>query len=214
MPERRTHYLTGLGASALLHLLLSLGLIATEPAGLAHNRNPLPSQTINVQLVRTQNQGSHQGITQALLPSPLTPEKPRTSAEGKAPAPDIQPETANAPTIETDEGATTANTAPTNISGASPSFDLYRNLLTSHIHRFVRYPPRANQKNDQGLVWVSCVLDGRGNVVDVWVERSSGSAELDAEALNAVQRAQPLPPPPSYLGSNLRISIPIRFELK
>lgn len=46
---------------------------------------------------------------------------------------------------------------------------------------------------------LTVVLDDRGQLADVWVERSSGVDFLDREAIAAFERAQPFPNPPRGL---------------
>ncbi len=54
-----------------------------------------------------------------------------------------------------------------------------------------------------------------GRVLAARLARSSGNAALDAEALEMLQRAQPLPPLPSdQPGESLEIAVPVNFFLK
>ena len=46
-------------------------------------------------------------------------------------------------------------------------------------------------------VAVSFQVDGHGNLINIGLAQSSGYRELDAAALEAVERAAPFPPPPS-----------------
>ena len=45
------------------------------------------------------------------------------------------------------------------------------------------------------LVWVR--LDAGGNVLECGIEQSSGRADFDASAVNAIIRTKTLPPPPT-----------------
>ena len=47
------------------------------------------------------------------------------------------------------------------------------------------------------MVAVSFQVDGHGDLIGIGVTRSSGYREVDAAAIEAVQRAAPFPPPPS-----------------
>ena len=58
-------------------------------------------------------------------------------------------------------------------------------------------------------------VDRSGGVHNARIVRSSGSSVLDSETLSLVQRASPLPPPPPEMGgSNIAISVPIRYNAR
>jgi protein TonB len=75
--------------------------------------------------------------------------------------------------------------------------------LRTHLAAFRREV--ADAANGRAEVRFT-VLPG-GRVAELVLERSSGSARLDAEALSLVVRAQPLPSPPR--GEPLRVTVPI-----
>jgi protein TonB len=53
----------------------------------------------------------------------------------------------------------------------------------------------------------------RGSLLESRVVRSSGSGILDEEALAALQRAGPFPPPPEVLhGDHIDLTVPLRFN--
>jgi protein TonB len=89
-------------------------------------------------------------------------------------------------------------------AGRSQSYSNWMGLVYAHLARY----QRANQAN-QGLVVVRFSLDASGHVRSVSVARSSGFANLDAEAQGAVRRASPFPPPP--LGTS-SVTAPIRYR--
>ena len=59
---------------------------------------------------------------------------------------------------------------------------------------------------------VDFALDASGRVTSAALARSSGDGALDAEAVAAVRRASPLPPPPP--GAPRVYLAPIRFALR
>lgn len=64
----------------------------------------------------------------------------------------------------------------------------------------------------QGVVLLRFIMDREGAVLLVKVERSSGAAVLDQEALAALQRAVPLPKPPQEVpGDSLDLIVPVDF---
>jgi protein TonB len=62
---------------------------------------------------------------------------------------------------------------------------------------------------------VSFLIDRLGHVVSSTVVQSSGSAALDRESLDLLQRAQPLPLPPTEVaGAQFSFNVPVRFDLQ
>jgi periplasmic protein TonB len=59
-----------------------------------------------------------------------------------------------------------------------------------------RYPKSAATRHATGIVMVSFIIDSGGGLVYQTLARSSGHADLDAEAMAAVKAAAPYPPPP------------------
>ena len=60
----------------------------------------------------------------------------------------------------------------------------------------------------QGVAQVSFTIAPGGSLASIGLARSSGSAELDREAVNLVRRAAPFPPPPQ--GAQRSFTIPVR----
>jgi periplasmic protein TonB len=86
----------------------------------------------------------------------------------------------------------------------------YPGKVARKLRRAVRFPSGAGS---QGEARVSFVVDRNGNVGSVRVARSSGSAELDRAAAEAVRRAAPFPPIPDGAGrSSWQFVVPIRFD--
>lgn len=98
------------------------------------------------------------------------------------------------------------------LSGAE--VQAFRNRLLSHIERFRRYPPDAQAAGEEGIVRIQFVMDGSGNVLEAWIDLSSGSIALDEEAIAAVLRAQPLPSPPAHWPRSFAVSLPIGYSLQ
>jgi periplasmic protein TonB len=65
---------------------------------------------------------------------------------------------------------------------------------------------------------VSFTLDKGGRLIDSKIAKSTGAADLDAEALALLNRAQPFPPAPAPPHSEpdqpVRLTVSIRFSLK
>jgi colicin import membrane protein len=86
----------------------------------------------------------------------------------------------------------------------------YRGQVIAHLTRFKRYPLAAQARGSQGTPTVAFALDTAGRVSSASLARSSGDAELDAEALAMVRRAVPFPPPPP--GAPRSFSAAIAFK--
>jgi periplasmic protein TonB len=98
---------------------------------------------------------------------------------------------------------------------AAPSVAVIRRWeteLLAHIERFKRYPPKAHARGDQGLAKVSFTIDRDGRVQETHIVQSSGSPELDQEALAVLTRAQPVPRPPDRVRHYL--AIPVGFDIR
>ena len=130
-----------------------------------------------------------------VVAAPLTTAPPRVDAkEETAPA---------APSL----GASSASAARAQAS--------WEKALVSHLNRFKRYPDAARARSNQGDVAVQFTIDRLGAVVASRVVRSSGSSALDDEALAVLQRANPLPAPPSQLGGpTFDLTLPIQFRIR
>ncbi|WCE03592.1 energy transducer TonB [Pseudoxanthomonas sp. JBR18] len=87
--------------------------------------------------------------------------------------------------------------------------------LLGHLEKFKRYPRAAQRRRYEGAVLVQYAVDRQGKVLSVRLATSSGHELLDAEAVAAVQRASPLPPPPTDIpGNPVEVSTPIDFFLR
>lgn len=143
-------------------------------------------------------------------PKPRPVEKPKPPQEKKPPSQQTAPQA-------------TPNQAPraaAPIQGATPepqsaALPTWRGLLLRHLERHKRYPAEAQRQRQEGLVYVFTTLSRDGRVIAARLERPTGIASLDQEALAWLQRAQPLPPfPPDQPGESLDIVIPFHFSLK
>ncbi len=91
-------------------------------------------------------------------------------------------------------------------SGGVP-FDDRLAEIRRRIQGALVYPPLARAREVEGESEVAFEIGPGGTPAAIRVERSSGSALLDAAAARAVRDAAPLPP---VLG---RLRVPVRFAL-
>lgn len=87
----------------------------------------------------------------------------------------------------------------------------FRQRLFDHIERFVAYPSDVRTDGVYGTAEVLFRMDRNGKVLGVWLRRTSGFQALDAAAIAAIWRAQPLPPIPADLPDTLDIAAPVQF---
>jgi protein TonB len=128
-----------------------------------------------------------------------------------------------APAITTQtNGATDAQSGPTQAQAmvARSTADLpsaevlaYRTRLEAHLARYRRYPAAARTAGEQGVVVLRLQMNRSGQVIDVWVESSSGVPTIDDEAIAAATRAAPLPAFPAGWPERMSIAIPVVFRL-
>jgi protein TonB len=106
-------------------------------------------------------------------------------------------------------------TAPTAAAVRSASAVSWKRKIALHLQRNKRYPAAAQAKREHGIARVAFLIDRLGHVVSSSIIQSSGSAALDRETLDLLQRAQPLPLPPSDVaGSQFGFNVPVRFDLQ
>ena len=91
----------------------------------------------------------------------------------------------------------------------------YVAALMKHLNRFKQYPQSAKLRHEQGVVGLRFTIDRQGHVLAASISRSSGSKALDSECLDAVKRADPLPPIPAVFGRDqLDLVVPVEFVLR
>lgn len=102
----------------------------------------------------------------------------------------------------------TAAPAPDVRDAGGGGRDGYYARLRAHLQRH-RRPVQAEAAGARTVV-VRFRVDSRGGVSAIGVQRSSGDARLDAEALDLVRRSAPVPAPPRQAAVNL--AVPIEFD--
>jgi TonB family protein len=117
---------------------------------------------------------------------------------------DAQPQPQGTPPVATGPAP------PASVPSATAS---WQQSLVARLAKVQRYP--AQVRGVQGVVSLAFTMDRHGKVVSSRIVKSSGSAVLDAEALDLIKRAAPLPPPPADIAdSDLSFIVPIRFAAR
>jgi protein TonB len=146
-------------------------------------------------------------VTAALLDAALTPKPP---APAMAPSVATAPPRALSPGPVADVAALAESSAGDEppagaVAGAeapqapqAPTSDLppgYVERLLAWLERHKQYPARARRAGEEGTAVVEFSLDPTGRVLARRLVRSTGSDDLDQEALALIERASPLPAP-------------------
>ncbi|MCG2841232.1 TonB family protein [Sandaracinobacter sp. RS1-74] len=138
---------------------------------------------------------------------PMPPRLPSSAATRPA----TEPPPAGGANVLAASASASAPGQAADLSGVSAL--RYRDMLLTHIARYRQYPEEARRDRREGTAWVRFLLDRKGRVSRIWIERSSGHAALDGEAAAAVRRAEPLPPIPAGLPDEIDITVPIDFRI-
>ncbi|WP_407351542.1 energy transducer TonB [Luteimonas sp. R10] len=106
--------------------------------------------------------------------------------------------------------------APQALSGAAgQALASWQAQVLGHLERFKRYPRVAQRRRYEGVVQVRYAVDRQGNVLAVDLARGSGHESLDSEAIAAVERASPLPPPTTEVpGDPVEVVTPVEFVMR
>ncbi|MDR3440483.1 TonB family protein [Telmatospirillum sp.] len=104
-----------------------------------------------------------------------------------------------------------AQTASMSSASAEPEADpllLYGQVVWTQI---VAHKP-GRRVLDHGVVSVLLVLSPDGDLLDVRLERSSGSPTLDRLTLETIHAAAPFPRPPDGLAGRLSFTLPFEYR--
>lgn len=203
--------------AASLHIALGLALLSAFASGvpLRGKADTDRGQAILVNVVPFERPGVVQNKAQAtgsdLGSKESEQPQPTKSRGGMAP-----PVTAKIDgAVDADSGPTGARPPAATASANLPAAEVlaYRARLEAHLARYRVYPASARRAREQGVVVLRLLMNGRGQVIDVWVESSSGVTSIDDEALAAATRAEPLPSFPAGWPERMSIAIPVKFGL-
>ena len=103
-----------------------------------------------------------------------------------------------------------SDTPPASAAPAS-----WQSRVLGHLAHFKRYPGDARQRKRAGAAWVRFQVDRDGKLLASELVTSSGTVLLDREALQVLQRAQPLPAPPASVlrQGSVTVTLPVSFRL-
>ncbi|MBB4010627.1 energy transducer TonB [Allorhizobium taibaishanense] len=133
-------------------------------------------------------------------PAKVAPQSPAQKAQREAKA------------EVTQSDRTAASTTSSGLFSSTATPQKWQSRLQAYLERRKRYPSESRANKEEGTVSIRFQIDDSGNVLSASISRSSGFANLDQAALDAIRRSSPVPAPPP--GVNKTINVPIRFDLR
>lgn len=146
---------------------------------------------------------------QPVKPPPPAPPVPAVAAPAET-----VPAVSNTPPSAVSAPDGVPGNPPVASNPAGPPAD-YLGLLSARLSMFKDYPLSARSRGIQGVVRMVMVLGRDGTLLDVRLQRGSGSDILDRAALGMAKRASPFPPlPASHEGATMEVLVPVPFRLR
>jgi TonB family protein len=100
------------------------------------------------------------------------------------------------------------------LSSGDIRYAFYLNKIKKKILQIWKYPQKAYDKNEEGVVVVRMTIDASGILSQTNLMSSSGSLLLDEDAIDVVRGAAPFEPlPASYSLSRLHIVASFNYRL-
>lgn len=163
-------------------------------------------------------------LARATAPQIIAAEKEAKAETG--PSPDPGKDAAKEASLPA-QASSSATPAPSPVRGpqaapfdgdmppASAAPASWQSRVLGHLAHFKRYPGDARQRKRAGAAWVRFQVDRDGKLLASELIASSGTVLLDREALQVLERAQPLPAPPASLlrQGTVTVTLPVSFKL-
>ena len=145
---------------------------------------------------------------------PVTPPKPIEKPKDKTPK-QKHASLASAPSTAERKAERAAAPALGSASRNPDALPNWKSQLVARLERYKRYPAEAQARGEHGVAQLAFSIDRSGGVHHARIAQSSGSSLLDRETLLLLERAQPLPPPPTEIaGAQIAIVVPIRYNIR
>ena len=91
----------------------------------------------------------------------------------------------------------------------------WQSALLGHLEKHKRYPRQARRRGQEAVVYIRVTINRDGTVVSYKLTQPCPYATLNRETLALINRAQPLPAPPSEItGETVEFIVPVAFSLK
>jgi TonB family protein len=101
--------------------------------------------------------------------------------------------------------------APASTQQASGGSNSWEGKILARLERFRRYPTASRIRGDEGVAYLRIKMNREGQVLTAKIERSSGVPALDRAALEALERAAPLPRIPPERPDEAELLVPFEF---
>lgn len=102
-----------------------------------------------------------------------------------------------------------------NLGSSDAKYVAYLLKIKRKILQIWEYPPKAYEKNEEGVAVVKMSVDAGGNVTATNLVSSSGSSLLDEGAIGIIRAAAPFDPLPNSYGlARLHIIASFRYKLE
>ena len=164
-------------------------------------------------------------LARAAAPDIVAAEKEKTAAA--SPSTEQGKDAAKEASVPA-QASSSATPAPSSVRGpqaapfdsdtpsASAAPASWQSRVLSHLAHFKRYPGDARQRKRAGAAWVRFQVDRDGKLLASELITSSGTVLLDREALQVLERAQPLPAPPASVlhQGTVTVTLPVSFKLE
>lgn len=126
------------------------------------------------------------------------------------------PETTAPPPMQAQEQAPKAAAPVAGLSDQDKkAIARWQKKVVVHLHGHKRYPSAARRKRVQGEAVVKFKIDRSGRVIARSLSNGSGARILDDAAIAILDRASPLPKPPTQMvGNEFELTLPIRYQVK
>lgn len=203
-----------------------------EPVPPAEQQTPVENESTDSEVVALDNNSKSVAPKAVEAPQPAPKPEPEpsppppvaTASEKKSPAP-TPPETVQPKTTVTAEPAAVTTpavqgTTTTNAENAQADAkrrgieNAYKNAVRVAILKQRKYPRQARRKRKEGTVRIAFQLTRSGAMNNLWVVQSSGVAQLDKAALDAVRKVKQFPAIPTDISrEQWNFELPVSFKL-
>jgi protein TonB len=154
-------------------------------------------------------------IDQPEIAAQPQPDQQKPIEQPPPPPPDAVAMPEQKPVEQPQEVKPQAAPTPAMTKGGAPAVSAsWASEVVKHLQRHKRYPDGAQARGEQGTALLAFTVDRTGHVLAHHIVRSSGHADLDAEVIAMIERAQPLPAFPATMNQDrLDLTVPVGFTL-
>lgn len=145
------------------------------------------------------------------MPKPPEPKPEQKPQEQESPKEQIAAPTTPAPPSDAEPAAPQESMA----SAMTQARETWMSKVSARLAQYKRYPEDARRRNITGSTMMEFTVDAEGKILTHTLVSKSGSASLDRATLEAIRRAQPLPPPPPeiLINGSVQVRAPFNFNL-